>query len=134
MKRGYPRPQMHVSKCVTNTTADGRSGVGYGERWDNKNYPVPYTAEEDAISTLHDGRLKECVHFNKCIACGEPVENKTIPILLRNNEVMGESGPFHEKCAKLTERMCPHVAVSTEYGFKHMAWAEVKPKILAILP
>lgn len=137
MKRGFPRPQMHVDKTRThrvwNESEDRYSYIGsYGEKWDGKNYPVPYTAEEDAISQLHSGRMRECVAFKRCVACGEPVQEEIISLMLKKGELHSESGPFHSKCARLTQAMCPHINVGSEYTFVNRRWDEVR-KILADL-
>lgn len=137
MKRGFPRPQMHVEQTQThrvwNEYGKSYAYVGsYGERWDNKNYPVPYTAEEDAISQLHSGRMRECVTFKRCVACGESIQEEIVSLMLRKGELHSESGPFHDKCARLTQNLCPHINLGSEYAFVKRRWDEVR-EILANL-
>jgi len=125
---------MFVSKCYTNIIVepDGtrKYGQGYGDKWDNKTYPVPYTASEQTISSLHSGRMIECAKFKRCVACGDPVSEPDVSVIRKNGKLISESGPFHEKCARLTARMCPHIAESKEYAFSVEPWANVKSEIL----
>ena len=122
---------MLVISCRTKYDPEtGRFG-GYGEKWDNKTYPVPYTAEEDNISTLHSGRTAECARFKKCIACGDPVQGEDVWVLLKDEKVISESGPFHEKCSIITMKMCPHIVESNgSYTFKQVSWTSVKSEVI----
>lgn len=133
MKRGFPRPQMHVAKTTTNFSTDEsgttKYGLSYGEKWDDKTYPIPYTAEEHSISTLHSERLRECVVNKNCIACGEAVEEEIVTVMYQGNKIFSESGPFHEKCARLTQAMCPHININAGYTFGTVAWSEVQGQI-----
>lgn len=128
---------MLVTACRTNVVTDetGKKhyGQGYGDRWDNKTYPVPYTAQDSSISTLNSGRMMECATFKKCVACGDAVTEDSVSVIRKNGKVFSESGPFHEKCARLTARMCPHIAESKEYTFSVESWAEVKSEVLMLL-
>ena len=136
MKRGFPRPTMHIDTTVTNVKVMDNGGKmyrqSYGPEWDNRRYPIPYTAEEDNISTLHSGRLQECVVDKLCIACGEEVEEEIVWLMVSEGKIFSESGPFHSKCKTLTERMCPHIVLSNgKYTFKQDEWSNVKHEILA---
>lgn len=130
MKRGFPRPQMYIEVCTTNVIVDDegvRTYGGYGEKWNHKTYPVPYTAQSHNISTVESDRLDECHENCLCLACGEQVPQDEIWAMVMRGEYFQESGPFHEKCARLTERMCPHIAESKgKYTFKQATWDEVK--------
>lgn len=94
MKTGYPRPRM----------AD-RTG---------KEYPAPYTAGSD-LANLDDDRMMQCLRERLCIVCGEATGEEAA-VLLKHGKVMGESGPFHEKCLTLTMVMCPHIKDDPAYS------------------
>jgi len=134
MHAGFPRPQFQVEKTKTARLGEKEWG-SYGEKWDNRSYPIPYTAEDYSISTLNSDRLEDCVSHKKCIACGEAVEEELVTILLYDGQVQGESGPFHEKCARLTNTMCPHINLNPDFLFIQVAWSEVADRIaeLAVL-
>lgn len=127
MKRGFPRPQMRVEKCMTNDP-NTTGSMGYGEKWDDRTYPVPYTAA-NYISTLHSGRAGECVMFKRCFACGEPVEGDEVMVLRMTGKIFSESGPFHDKCATITAKLCPHIATGTKYTFARESWESVRDAI-----
>lgn len=88
MNKGFPRPRIENKGKV---------------------YPLPYTAEEKSIAVLHDDRFKECLIGRLCIVCGEGVNSDACFAILKSGVVFGESGPFHEKCAKMTLFLCPHM-------------------------
>lgn len=130
MQRGFPRPQIQIEKCRTLFNQESKSWGGYGDFWDNKTYPVPYTAEIDSISVLNSDRMEECATGKLCVVCGDEVPEETVSVLFKDGEVFSESGPFHEKCARLTEKMCPHIAISQgQYAFKSVPWVSVKSEI-----
>lgn len=124
---------MHIDECSTNVFTDTegvRTYGGYGEKWDNKTYPVPYTAQEHNISTVESDRLDECFKEQLCLACGDAVPDENLWAMKMNGEYFHESGPFHEKCATLTARMCPHIAESNgKYTFLQVDWLKVKSKM-----
>jgi hypothetical protein len=95
VNKGFPRPRF--------------------ENWDKVTYPLPYTAKETSIAVLDDDRVAECLGDNLCIVCGEGVGDRCFAILKKSISddfdlsVFAESGPFHEKCVKLTLFLCPHI-------------------------
>lgn len=133
MQRGFPRPQIQIAKCGTLYNQESNSWGGYGESWDNKTYPVPYTAESDAISVLNSDRMEECANHKLCVVCGDDVTEEIVSVMFKDGAVFSESGPFHEKCARLTEKMCPHIAISQgQYEFKRVPWVSVNSEIIRL--
>lgn len=137
MKRGYPRPQMRVEKCSVD--------VPDKARWSGRSYPVPYSARTDKISRIHYGRINECITYRKCIVCGNVVDldsDGNIIALLDRGRVGVESGPFHEKCARLTANLCPVIARDEErkkmdekeyirFGFTIIEWRSAQKQMRA---
>jgi len=131
MKRGYPRPQMRVEKISADVDK---------ERWGNRSYPIPYSARTNLISRIHYGRTIECITYRKCLVCGTVVDlddDGKVIVLLDRGMIGVESGPFHEKCARLTARLCPVVARDierrtaeeiklTRFGFSTHDWKQAR--------
>ena len=113
----------------------------YGEKWDGKDYPQPYTAQSDNIASIHQGRLTQSVTFKLCGTCGEPVQEELVGIIVRNPEsridksysqwgyLHSESGPYHLKCLALNFTMCPHLAATSTYMPAVALWSDVKDEI-----
>jgi hypothetical protein len=58
---------------------------------------------------MHYGRIRDCIYFKKCSACGEHIAEENVTVLLEHGQYMPDSGPFHEKCARLVQTTCPIV-------------------------
>lgn len=94
MDKGFPRPRIENN---------------------GKAYPLPYTAEENSIANLNDPRLLECINGGLCMICGESVGDRSFA-MLRDGNFFSESGPFHEKCVKMTLFLCPHIKDNTRFA------------------
>lgn len=141
MKRGFPRPMTYVGKTYSNPRKrNGKAVKSYGKKWDGKKYPHPYTAQEYNIGAIHRGRLKESIKFKRCGACGEPVEDELVGLILWNPRskantqhkdwLHSESGPYHFKCLVLTMTRCPHIANTKRFLAACGNWSDVKAQIL----
>lgn len=108
MNKGFPRPKIEL----------------YG-----KQFPLPYSAREDAISLLSDERHLECVRDCVCLVCGDPVEDENSFALLKDEKFHAEAGPFHDKCARLTVAMCPHIKNDKKWTLKEFPTADILTKI-----
>lgn len=131
MKRGFPRPTMYVREIQSwRYTDDERNTMSH------QTYPVPYTAHDDSLARLHVGRVKDCTSFRNCIVCGEWCPDDEVWVYLNGvNGYVEDSGPFHEKCMRLTQAKCPMVKHSIaddggdSYRFQKVSWAQVGPII-----
>ena len=140
MKRGFPRPLTKIEKTHSNPR---RGKTSYGKKWDGRNYPHPYAANEDNLARIHEGRKFECVKFKRCLNCGEPVKEDVVGLLLYNpNSRLGtrfndyihsEAGPYHFKCLRQSISMCPHIATTQRFIAGSGEWKVVKPMIEAHL-
>lgn len=110
MRRGFPRPMFDTQEHPA---------------WNSKGYehsrflPTPYSAKTNAIALLSDARAAECLRDVVCSVCGEPVdfnEHGWITVLFKEDHLCYESGPFHDKCATLTMKLCPHIANSNDWA------------------
>jgi hypothetical protein len=112
MRRGFPRPVFD--------TEDMKKLAWYGNHGTyNRFLPTPYTALTDSIAMLSEERASECLRDVVCSVCGEAVEfneHGWIPVLFKDNHLPYEAGPFHEKCAYLTMKLCPHIARSDSWS------------------
>ena len=111
MRRGFPRPLFDTKPM--------RSSSVYNTYEYPRFLPTPYTAQTEAIAMLSSERARECLVDSVCSVCGESVEFNEqgwMTVLFKNGKLTYESGPFHEKCAKLTMTMCPHIAHSGEWS------------------
>lgn len=125
MKRGFPRPQTLVE-----TTTPPSRRTAYQKKWLGISYPHPYTARADLISRLHYGRVFECITFKKCIVCGKHVKGNKVWTYRDGDRLTPDSGPFHEKCVKLTQALCPFVAVTKgRFAWQEEDWHVVGPLI-----
>jgi len=118
----------------------------YGKQWDDREYPHPYTAEEDGIAAIHQGRLKESITFKRCGTCGETVEDDLVGLIIYNNSsqiardksdgrvLHSESGPYHLKCLALNFTMCPHLANTKIYAPAVGLWKDVRQDIMDAIP
>lgn len=113
MRRGFPRP-------VFDTKDMQRNVQNMYQTYTYPRFlPMPYTAQTHAIALLSDERATECLTDMVCSVCGEQVELNEqgyLPVLFKNGFMTFEAGPFHEKCAKLTMTMCPHIASSYDWS------------------
>lgn len=109
MRKGFPRPVFDTQEHPPWMTK-----YKY-----NRFLPTPYTAKTSQIALLSDERARECLRDVVCSVCGEQVEFNEqgwITVLLKNGHLCYESGPFHDKCATLTVKLCPHIANSDEWS------------------
>lgn len=107
MRRGFPRPVFDIRT----------------QPWMNQKnrrfMPTPYSASTDGVATISEVRASECLSDVVCSVCGEGVdfnERGYITVLLKDNILVYESGPFHPKCATLTMKFCPHIAQSDAWS------------------
>lgn len=86
------------------------------------------------VQRLHFGRVKDCIKFRKCIVCGEnvaPDADGKVYACLDYGAVVPDSGPFHEKCMRLTQTMCPVVKMQTQrFTFAKVEWKTLRPKMI----
>lgn len=127
MKRGFPRPRTRVDKIQSFLMhADVKA------QYEGKDYPHPYSAREEDIGMLHDGRVRHCITQCMCIVCGEHVKPEgpdgLVWVYRSGGMLMEDSGPFHEKCVVLTKTMCP-VVKHRNYAWEQVPWSEVGPLI-----
>lgn len=125
MKRGFPRPRKLLEKPTNWRISDDKFYQG-------KTWPHPYSANDNDLADVKPGRAWECVQFKRCQVCGEPVKGEKVWIYLLAGEVYAsDSGPYHEKCVRLTKRMCPVVALNEDhYRFQEENWSAVRKYIL----
>jgi hypothetical protein len=139
MKRGFPRPRTMVGTLYSNPKS--KRG-GYRAKWNNREYPHPYTASDDNVAAIHDGRRVETVMFKRCGTCGEPVKDECVGLILYNVDTKdgkhvrtyedwlhSESGPYHLKCLALNFAMCPHLSETDIYMAGYAKWSDVYPMI-----
>lgn len=112
MKRGFPRPTVKIGKLATYSLVSR----GLQDKYGNRTYPIPYSARTDKISRVRYGRIRECQSFKRCVVCGDSVKDQEVMMLMTYGMVGPDSGPFHPKCAKLTEAMCPVVKEQMKSG------------------
>lgn len=131
MKRGFPRP-----RAIKYPVTTWQLSVDQREKYDGKNFPVPYSARSETdLAKLHDGRVGECITFCRCIVCGDDVEpdEDGMVMVYRNSvgSLVEDSGPFHEKCAILTQKLCPVIKERGPMGYtwKKESWSDVGPLI-----
>ena len=128
MKRGFPRPMIEWPELKSDKFSDK-----WQEWWRHKTrrLPIPYSAQEDNLSQLHGGRVKDCTSFRNCIVCGDWCPDDEVWAYKNgSNGWIQDSGPFHEKCVRLTMKMCPMVQCRPDsYLFEKVSWAEVGPLI-----
>lgn len=113
MKRGLPRPLVHLQKLEVYESDD--------PKWDNRRYPMPYTSRDEAISLIDDVRAKECVQEWKCFVCGEKVKPDETWALAKGKDLNtdhGEAGPYHKVCLDIAMKMCPHIAEGWYFAVK----------------
>jgi hypothetical protein len=143
MKRGFPRPRGFVKRTVTHP-----SGGSYGKKWDNREYPWPYSASSNTISNISEGRMRECALFKRCGTCGDPVKEDLVGLIIYNVNsaycvnyntkikksarpiLNTESGPYHLKCLALNFTMCPHLAKTKHFEPAVGLWSEVRNQVL----
>lgn len=134
MKRGFPRPRTYVGK-----TSRHPSRGSYGKRWNSKTYPHPYTASDDAVSNISEGRVRECTTFKRCGTCGEPVDDDLVGLIIYNTHspkikskdwLHAESGPYHFKCLVLNFTMCPHLVETKQFLPAVGLWKDVREEII----
>lgn len=131
MKRGFPRPQLKVSRMQNFRFSEEEQG-----RYGNRQYPIPYTAMDGDLSRVDPARVVECAQYKKCIVCGKHVEGDIVWVYRNgSNGWVPDSGPFHKKCKDLTIAMCPMVRRSYEtengesYQWREESWKAVGPLI-----
>lgn len=100
--------------------------------YEHRAYPHPYSSRDDDIATLHNGRVGYCISRCMCIVCGLKVETDTDGRvwIYRNSQggLVEDSGPFHEKCMRLTISMCP-VIKFRNFSWELAVWDDVGPLI-----
>lgn len=122
MTKGFPRPSKYIKKVKARLEVN-RSIFSGDEKWDDKHYPMPYTGQVHQIGLLAFGRVRECKKNNLCIVCGYKVEEEKPWVYIYQNHLVDDSGPFHEKCAKLTQSICPFVNENpTIFRFTQIPW------------
>lgn len=123
MTKGFPRPrktvkQIRVGRWVLN------------KEWAGKSYPIPFSAKMNRVGHLCKSRVIECATKKLCIVCGEDVPGEDVWCYLWLGSLTADSGPFHEKCVRLTQKMCPVVSEHPDrFDFKMMKWSVVGPTI-----
>lgn len=115
MPRGLPRPILKIDAVSPYVSED--------PRWNNRRYPVPYTAREgrEGIALISDPRAKECVIDWMCFVCGEKVRADETWALAKGRDLStdhGEAGPYHKVCLDIAMKMCPHIAEGTYFAVK----------------
>jgi hypothetical protein len=115
MPKGMPRPVVLKEKM----------SYRWRGQWEGRRFPLPYTAQKNDISLIHEGRAKECVKNRLCFVCGETVDDPWALANERGSTDHGEAGPYHELCATITLKMCPHV---NEWGYTKVkiTWEELE--------
>ena len=129
MTYGFPRPRKHVKKIKVKGQGSWKNYDW--SAWDDKTYPVPYTAKLARVGEMSYTRTNECVAKRLCIVCGILVEDKRPWAYVWNNSFPKDAGPFHQKCVTLTKTMCPVVAVSTgEFVFMRTSWRALENRVV----
>ena len=129
MEAGFPRPRKHIKKIKI--LGQGHWKNHDWSEWDNKTYPIPYTAHMDSVGVTNAARVSECRYLRNCIVCGIKVEDETPWAYIWSNTFPEDAGPFHEKCVRLTQKMCPVVATSTgEFRFVQTTWKALELRIV----
>lgn len=118
MKRGFPRPRTKVGNLRSLWRID------LNKKWGNREYPHPYSAEEDTISNMHIGRQRECMIMHRCSVCGDTISGDIAYLITNNGAIFDDSGPFHEKCRTLAFKMCPYLAEYKKYKAYDCSWTE----------
>lgn len=128
MKRGLPRPMMDWNELKSFRFSEEEQ-----KDWRSRprRLPVPYSSYEDDLARLHTGRVKDCTSFRNCIVCGDWCpDDKVWAYINGNNGWVQDSGPFHEKCMKMTVKLCPMVKAHPDaYAFQEISWAVIGPII-----
>lgn len=132
MKRGFPRPRFQIERLTGWYSYNfDNSGIDKSE-WEGKAFPHPYSAQDDNLAQVCPARVKECTQFKKCVVCGEHVEGDFVWVYRSEvtQSLKQDSGPFHEKCKTLTQKMCPAVRSQTStITFDLEKWSDVGPII-----
>lgn len=124
MTKGFPRPRKYIKK-IRPRLERNKTIFSYDAKWDNKEYPMPYTGRVNQVGYLAYGRVAECVKNRLCIVCGEKVEDPWAYIY--ENFFTDDSGPFHEKCVTITQKLCPFVNENPDiFRFVKVDWHELK--------
>lgn len=131
MEKGFPRPVVYVDKTTTNTECEDPNDYGsWGKEWDNRNYPMPYTAEDTFIAALSNTRAFECVQNKLCFVCGEHVDDDLVGLIADSKDwIHRESGPFHFKCLHLSFITCPYLATTGKMFVACGSWSDLKDEI-----
>lgn len=147
MKTGFPRPRSFVFETTSNPyqPRKGQREGSYGKKWEHREYPHPYTAEEYNLARINRTRLFETIDNKLCGTCGLPVEEDLVGLILynphtRNHKISenrkiwfhGESGPYHLKCLSLNFTMCPMLSQTKLYIPAVALWDDVKNIIAAV--
>jgi hypothetical protein len=125
MERGLPRPLLKINKISEYVSED--------PKWNNRRYPVPYTAREgrSGIALISDERAKECVIDWVCFVCGNEVKPDETWALAKGKDLNtdhGEAGPYHKVCLDIAMKMCPHIAEGTYFAVE-MHKTELMPDV-----
>jgi hypothetical protein len=129
MTAGFPRPRKLVKK-VTATNAFNRKAK-IDDKWDYKEYPIPYSSRLDHVGKISVTRVAQCRRQRLCIICGDKVTEEMPWAYVYQEALVTDAGPFHEKCMNLTKTMCPFVATQPErYRFIQLDWASLDNRIL----
>lgn len=126
MNKGFPRPRAKI-KEIEKAKRWGLDEDG----WNNKEYPIPYSARMNRLSHLAKIRVLECAKNKLCMVCGEFVPGEMVLAYKWADRLTADSGPFHEKCVKLTQSMCPMVNHRPEqFNFELMEWDQIQAGII----
>lgn len=140
MKTGFPRPRIFVKTTSTSAYKRHKNG-NFGEKWNNRWYPHPYTATEAVVSRISPQRLKESVLDKLCGVCGEHVEEDLVGLIIYNTRspksskgesngiLHTESGPYHFKCLNIAFSTCPYIAEGKVFLGACGLWSEVGQQI-----
>lgn len=144
MKRGFPRERTFVGRTYSNTMSRNGSG-SYGKKWENREYPHPYTAMDSNIAQISKPRLRESARNKICGTCGIHVKDDLVGLIVYNprakrnmragngsNWLNSESGPYHLKCLALNFTMCPMLSATKTFMPAVALWDDVKDEIRAL--
>lgn len=129
MKQGFPRPRFNL-KEVKGWYITARMSKDELQSLVNKSYPHPYSARDNDLADVDPGRIKQCTYFKLCMVCGLKVDGDKVWVYRNSEGLNADSGPFHEKCMRLTQKLCPAVRTGIEkFKWSFDDWDDVAPII-----
>lgn len=129
MTAGFPRPRKFVEKVKIK--GQGAWKNHDWSKWDNKEYPIPFSARMDSVGKIAVSRVQKCKSGRLCIVCGVKVKDENPWAYCWGNTFPSDAGPFHEKCVTLTKTMCPVVAESSgEFRFVQVDWESLEARLV----